>query len=111
MLPSFATDTLTVLEPVLVDDRGTLTPDWTQPPTETTITGCSVQPAGSDETDSRQNVAVRLTVYMPPGSPVTAWSRIRYQGGDYHVDGHPDVWKSPTGSVSHMVARLTQWKG
>jgi hypothetical protein len=45
-LPPIATDTITIVHPVIVTDHGAQVPDWSQPATVTTVEGCSVQPSG-----------------------------------------------------------------
>ncbi len=112
MLPSWASDAVTIIEPSWVTDRGKSVPDYGSPASQTVVRGCSVQPgAGVENTQARQNVIVRHTAYLPAGTSVTAHSKVRFNGVDYGVDGPPDVWQSPTGAVSHVVARLVDWKG
>lgn len=113
MLPSFAADTITIVEPVLVDDRGTTVADWTQPPaSETEVTGCSVQPGASSEAlGGRQGVTVRWTVYAPLSAPVTAHSGVLWHGTLYQVDGEPARWASPTGALGHLVIVLIDQEG
>ena len=45
MLPSFATQTITIIRPTFVDERGSLVPDWDNPEKTIKVDGCSVQPA------------------------------------------------------------------
>lgn len=114
MLPDLlAQESVTVLEPVMVDDRGTLVPDWTQPPaSSTTIAGCSVQPATSTEDMSgRQQVAVRWSVWLPPASPVTAYSAVLWGGVRHLVMGEPARWTDPLGNYSHMHLEMEVWHG
>lgn len=113
MLPSFATQTITVVEPALIDDRGTQVPDWSAPPvSETTVTDCSVQPGASAEVlAARQGVSVKWTVYAPAATAVTAHSAVRYAGVLYAVDGEPQQWPSPTGALDHRVILLVDHEG
>lgn len=112
MLPSWATQTVTVVEPTLVDDRGTLVPDYDVPASETVVPGCSVHPGASDEVlAARQGVAVRWTVYAPAGVVVTAHSAVRLDGRLYAVDGEPARWPSPTGGLDHVVLLLVDHTG
>lgn len=113
MLPSFATQTIDVVEPALVDDRGRLVPDWDAPPASTTpVPGCSVQPGASSEVlDAREALSVRWTVFAPAGTVLTAYSAVRYAGVLYQVDGEPQRWSSPTGALDHLVVLLVDWRG
>jgi hypothetical protein len=113
MLPSFATQTIEVVEPTMVEERGQLVPDWdAEPASVTPVPGCSVQPgASSEDLAGRSNVIVRWTVYAPPGIPVTAHSRVRYDGRLYSVDGEPARWPSATGALDHTVLLLIDWEG
>lgn len=113
MLPSFATQTIEIVEPHLVDDRGKQVPDWdAEPAAVTPVAGCSVQPGASAEVlTARTAVTVRWTVYAPPGLPVTAHSGVRYAGRLYQVDGAPSLWPSPTGGLDHTVLLLIDWEG
>lgn len=112
MLPSWATQTITVVEPTLIDDRGTQVADYDDPASETDITGCSVQPGASAEVlAARQGVSIRWTVYAPPSVAVTAHSAVRYEGNLYDVDGEPQRWSSPTGGLDHSVLLLVDHEG
>lgn len=113
MLPSFASQTVELVEPALVEDRGQQVPDWDAPPASVTVVpGCSVQPGASAETlDARQGVTVRWTVYAPAGIPATAHTGARYDGVLYAIDGAPARWPSPTGGLDHVVLLLVDWQG
>lgn len=114
MLPAaLAVDTIVVVAPVLVDDRGTLVPDWELPPVSSVqVGGCSVQPAGSSEVlDGRQQVQARWRVWAPPDTPVTAYSAVVWMGERYQVDGEPATWSDPLGVLSHVAFDLVAWRG
>lgn len=108
----FMTQSIEVVTPGVIDDRGTEVPDWEHPASVVTVAGCSVQPGGSTEDNSgRSNVEVRWTVYAPGGAPGTAHSGVRYAGVLYRVDGEPARWPSPTGGLDNVVYRLVDWEG
>lgn len=113
MLPSWASETITVLEPTLVTERGKTVPDWSVPPaSRTQVTGCEVQPgASTEDLAARQNVIIRWTVWAPADTPVTARSAVEYRAVRYQVDGEPDWWRSPTGALSHVQLYLIDWEG
>lgn len=109
MLPSFASETVTVLRAPLVKDHGSMVLDWSAP-TLITVAGCSVQPgATAEDNENREGVSVEFTVYMPDGADVTATDRVRLASGDYVVVGEPERWKSPTGTLSHVKVLLQRW--
>lgn len=112
MLPSWANDTITVIEPTWRDDRGTETADYDNPSSVTVVPGCSVQPgASTEDLMGRTNVIVRHTVYAPPGTVINAHAAVEYDGTRYAVDGQPARWPSPTGAVSNVVLLLVDWEG
>ena len=112
MLPSFATDTITVVEPTMVDQRGTLRPTYDPPASTRTVTGCSVQPgAATEDLAGRTQQTVRFTVYAPPGTHASALAAVDWEGQRYAVDGQPLAHRSPTGATSHVVLLLVDWKG
>lgn len=109
---SFARDTITVIEPGWRDDRGTLTADYDVPESSRQVPRCSVQPGASDlDTAGRTSVGIRWTVYAPPGVSVSAQAAVEYNGVRYLLESPPEVWKSPTGRVSHRVFRLVDFEG
>jgi len=112
MLPSWANDTVTRVRPGTKDSRGSLIPDWSKA-TSLSITGCSMQPAGTSLSQDGRVLAVSdgYTCYFPPGSDVIAGDKIQFDGKDYQIIGEPRVWNSPTGRVSSIQAQLERWTG
>lgn len=91
MLPSFAKHTVIVKEPALVDDHGSKTADWTQPPISAeSVEGCSIQPTGgNEELIHRDGVLVTHRGFLPAGTPISRHARIAHQGVDHDVVGEP----------------------
>lgn len=112
MLPSFCTDEITVLRPVMADKRGTVTLDW-ENATTLTIGGCSIQPSMSTRDFDGRTIQVteEWTLYAPFDSDLRAGDRIEWQSLTFEINGAPMPWKSPTGHVSHVWARLAEWRG
>lgn len=116
MLPSFAHETVTVLRPAMRSSRGTLVPDW-QNASGHELTGCIVQlPSTSMDLDGRTQTQLTGTLYAPQGADVRAGDRIEWVDArdvTHHlaVDGEPMPWASPTGRVSHVQARIVEWRG
>jgi hypothetical protein len=110
---SFHTDTIVVLRAPLVDDPdyGNQVPDWPNA-TETTVTGCRVQPErGSDYTIDREAVLTRWRLFAPPTIDLLATDRVRHDGVDYDVEGSVERWPSPTNALAHVEARLRRVDG
>jgi hypothetical protein len=97
----------------MVDDRGTLVADWTLPPvSECRVEGCSIQPGeSSEEGGDRQALEVEFTVFMPPGTPITAYSKVDVYGTPYAVEGKPKRTPSATGRLDHVRVDLVAWHG
>lgn len=112
MLPSFCKDSVTVKRAQETDKRGTKVLDWSNP-TSSTLTGCSVQPNSSTrDFDGREiQVTEDWTLYAPPGSDIKAGDRIEWNSLTFEINGAPMPWTSPTGRVSHIWARLAEWRG
>ena len=114
MLPiSFMRQTVEVVTPALIDDRGTITPDWDAPPANVQVVErCSVQPGASAEVvAARQNVVYRWTVFMPASVVIGPHDGVRVGGVLHQVEGGPKVWVSPTGALDHAEVYLIDWTG
>ena len=108
-----APDTITILRPVMVNDRGTQVPDWSQPPVETvSVKGCSVQPqTGADDRSQRDALSGVFVVYAPPETRVGAFDQVFV--ADYSsplkTTGEPVRWT--IGFLDHVVLDLADWNG
>lgn len=111
MLPSFASDSITIEEPVWVSDRGKEVA--TYPGTSiAAVDGCSVQPGNAVESLTlRDNVVIRYTAFVPSGTQVSRHAKIIYMGTEFAIEGIPLVWRSPLGTVDHIVLLLIDWEG
>ena len=111
-LPSWASQTVTIIRPGTTESRGSAVPDWTNT-TSTVVNRCSVQPASTSLTqDGRvQGIFDGMTAYLPPGTDVREGDRIQYDGLTYTVDGTPRVWISATGQASNVQVNLRRWSG
>lgn len=111
MLPSWCTDTITVTRPAQASSRGSTVADW-EHATTATVSGCSVQTnATAMDLDGRTQTELSGVVYAPPGADIQAGDRITYGGATYAVVGEPMAWRSPTGRVSNLQVRITDWRG
>jgi len=113
VVASFARAFIVRLRPVLINDsHGNTVPDWSQPPSELGIGGCSVQPGGTSEVlTSRDTIQDLWEVFAPRFADVLPTDRIRWNGLDYEVLGQPAEWDSPTGAISHIQFQMQRWEG
>lgn len=112
-LPTLAAESITILTPVLVTERGSQVPDWKQPPATTlTVPGCSVQPqGGADDRAHRDALGAVFTVWAPPGTQIGSLDHVLVDSypGPLILDGEPMRWA--VGFLDHVVFQLTAWKG
>lgn len=102
---------VTVLTPSWVSDRGRLVADFTAP-TSTVYDGCSVQPmAGEELHDERQGAVSRMRLIGPSTMALTHHDRVVHDSLTYDVEGPPQHWPSPTGSLDHVEATLRRVDG
>lgn len=111
-LPSWASDSIVLLRPKTTTSRGSTIFDWTKP-TETTVNGCSMQPASTSlSLDGRVlGITDGWTAYLPPGTDVKDGDRVKFNNETFEIDGAPRVWTSPTGAVSAIQLNLKRWSG
>lgn len=112
MLPSWCNETVTVLR---APQRtvGTRTErDWANAQPHV-LTGCLVVPSGTSTGFGTVDAVstADATLYAPQGADIAEGDRVQFDGAPYVVDGIPYAWKSPTGRVSHLQARLRKWAG
>ena len=113
MLPSWFNESVTVERAPWASVRGTTERDWANA-TPHTVGGCHVQPSGGGMEFGElraQAVESDATLYAPPGADVQAGDRITCEMGTFIVDGDPKPWRSPTGGVSNVQAKLKTWRG
>ena len=111
MLPSFCNQQVTIIRPSTKESRGSIVPDWSVT-TETTVTGCSVQPAGTSLSQDGRVLGVTdgLTAYLPEGTDVKAGDRVLYDGEVYTISGEPRKWVGAF-TRSHVLLNLVRWEG
>lgn len=114
-LPSWFTDEITVVRASTTTDRyGDTAVDWGTA-TETAVTGCKVNPMAGGEDhgtyDDRTALTRRFVLAAPAGTDLRGGDRVRFDGAVYEVDGQPQTWKSPLGSVDHLRAELVRVDG
>ena len=113
MLPSFASQTICRIRPGTKTERGSVIPDWSPNKVDRlTITGCSVQPAGTSLSQDGRVLGINnsWTAYLPEGSDVKAGDRIEFDGDTYTINGAPRKWTAPL-MCSHIQLILTRWEG
>lgn len=111
MLPSFCQESITVLRAQTVTDRGSEIKDWSNAESFI-VSGCSVQISSSDFSYlGRENNHDTFTLYAPMNADIQAEDRVIYNGETYLISSVPYVWKSPTGSTSHLECSIERWVG
>jgi hypothetical protein len=112
MLPSFCSQSITIIRPGTKEVRGSIVPDWEHTAQPVVVDGCSVQPASSSlSLDGRVlGISDAWTAYLPEGTDVKAGDHILFDGNTYEISGEPRVW---TGAFtrSHIQLNLTRWEG
>ena len=110
MLPGLATQSVEVLAASAVTDHGNDTLDWSSP-SSLAVSGCSFQPtAGSIDHNHRTGEQYVATLYMPPGTPITASNRVRFGGVTYELTSPPIAWETGLG-LDHVEVHLSVWEG
>ena len=98
-----AGEVVTVITPGTTVDAysGEASPDWVHTSTRDVTTLAPPEPRPSDERveDARNAVVSGWTLYLPIGSAVSPYERVRVRGIDYPVQGEPAVW----GSMGEVV--------
>lgn len=80
--------------------------------TRTVVRGCDVQPGTTSEYLMNRNEAtVAWTVFAPPGTDVTEFDRVEFNGRTYEVDGHPAQWDSYSARQDYVEIILKDWSG
>ena len=114
MLPSFASQPVTILTPGSKDEWGHPVDDWGHPTvTRATAVWESSTNLLNTSIGGLEVSAGSRNVYLNPGTPVTARSRIRFPddpGRDWEIIGEPAFNKSPTGAVSNITVLCRRWE-
>lgn len=106
---SYHRETVEVLAGTVTTDRyGNDATDWTTP-VATEVNGCRMVPVPGDEVLDR--VTRRWILFAPPGTVITAASRVRWGGAIYDVTGEVRRWPSPSGGLAHIEADLQRVDG
>lgn len=94
MLPRFAKQTVVLLEPVLIEERGEMVEDWSNP-VRTLLPGCSVQPGsgGADHVHA-DGLTADYTAYLPPDAVLPEKFRVELPtaAGQFILQGEPAPW-------------------
>lgn len=108
---SFKRDTVTVIRPAWIVERGDRIADWGNA-TEHTVPGCRVQPVvGQEIHDNRDAIVTRWNLFAPSAADIESTDRVRHQGVVYEVEGDIRRWPSPTGALANTQATLQRVEG
>lgn len=109
MAPAFARESIIRLRAPLINDHGSMVPNW-DAATQVTLSGWLLQPGASvEDLQNREGVRVEWTAYGPYDADVRATDKIRLPSGDYGVIGEPERWKSPTGRLNACKVLMQRW--
>src|SRR5690625_3989865 len=112
MLSVFAEHAITIIRAGETTGRyGDEIPDWGDVD-RSDVSGLSVQRVfGDGDTMLRDAGQSEYTVYAPPGTDVTAYDRIEWNGTVHEVNGRPSVWNVGMGLVDHVAIHINVWEG
>lgn len=112
MLPSFVRQSITIVRPTFIDERGSLVPDWDNPEKTIEVDGCSVQPATTSLSQDGRVLGISdgWTAYLPEETDVQAEDHIVWDGNTYEINGEPRKWIGPM-RTSHIQLDLIRWEG
>lgn len=111
MLVSFARQSVTVVEPSWIDDRGTLRPDYDTPVSSIPYGPVIVSPgASSEDLQARLQNTVRWTVYADQGVAASNKAGVVFDGVMYAIEGEAALWQQPLGGPKTVLS-LVDWEG
>jgi len=112
VLPSFASQRVTILTPGERAQWGGVVEDWTQVEEET-VTCVWYSLSGVETVAGRDVAAGARTVFLEPGTRVSARCRLRFPDGgrDWEIVGEPGVQESPLGGASNVEVLCKRWEG
>ncbi|KAA8832611.1 hypothetical protein [Bifidobacterium tissieri] len=107
-------DTVTVQRAPLVEERGSVIPDWDHA-AEHEETGCSVQPAGASLSITGglrvENREIRWDLWVPLDADIRSSDRVIVDGAPYRIINGVLPERGPTGMIDHRYMQLADWKG
>lgn len=111
-LTSFATLSVVVVHPAMVDQHGVQVPDW-ETATRRTIDECwFAEPQGQEQVAGRRDaVASKGVLHAPFDAGIEVIDRVEFDDLTYEVDGPVMVKRSPTGRLNHLRMDLLLWEG
>jgi hypothetical protein len=117
---SFANQTITILKPNYIVERGDSIVDWSNP-TRLTQDRCRLQPRVRDEVYfagtndqggvARDAVLRAYVVFAPYETPITEYDAVEYKGGRFEVEGMVRPWLSATGDLAHIEFIIQEIQG
>lgn len=109
---TFATQTVTLLLPKVIEERGEEVEDWSDPD-RVDVGGCSVQPAqGTRDFEHADGVTADYSVYLPPDTVIPRRCRVELPttDGQFVLLGEPQPWIYGL-STDHWRIRLRRRDG
>lgn len=112
MLPRFAKQTIVLLTPALIEERGETVEDWSTP-NRVVVLKCSVQPGdGGADHEHADGMIADYTVYVPPETVLPENFRVELPttSGQFILEGEPQPWIFGM-RVDHLRIRLKRRAG
>lgn len=109
---SFATQSVVILTPNVIVERGEEVEDWSSP-NRAIVSGCSVQPgSGRRDFDHADAVEADFTIYAPPTATIPRRARVELPvtDGQFIILGEPEPWIFGM-STDHIRFRLSRRDG
>lgn len=96
MLPRFAKQTIVLVTPALIEERGEMVEDWVNSSRDP-VELCSVQPGNGDaDYEHADSLTADYTIYMPPETALPpSGFRVELPGiadGQFVLQGEPQPW-------------------
>lgn len=111
-LSSFDKHTVTVLTPLLIEERGEVVEDWGSPNRQV-VQNCSAQPGGGGaDYENAQALDADYTVYFPPATVLPRSFRLElpHASGEFIMAGEPEPWIFGF-STDHIRVRVRRRDG
>ena len=111
MLPTFCTETITVLRAPTKEERGSSVRSWADAASHT-VAGCSIQASSATGTiEEREGASETWAILAPPNADIRKGDRVECSAGKLAIVGEPYQVRGATGMLSHTVASAGRWDG
>ncbi|MDR1447683.1 MAG: hypothetical protein LBI63_01785 [Candidatus Ancillula sp.] len=111
MLPKFCNDTIKILRPSLIDERGKLVPDY-ENTLEIEVTGCFVDTTTSSvDNQGRMQTQVNTTLYAPVDTVFNVFDKVKFGEDTYTLNSDSIKKHGATNRLDHTQVNLIIQEG